>query len=225
MFPADVHHVPLADGPDHFTPLSRGSRSRVMSSSSVSISARAVSRTPIHRLTLQAPAASPYLPATSAFPTDPRAHALSQPQAMDRYPPIRYDSHIYPASATHSPTTSNQPPPHNLPRSGLGYEHMDMYSGGRDDVGSTWGPDVSLNSFMVVAILFSSRFSVLADADRLAHHLSRAPCTPCPTVTARHKTSGARPRITRTSIELACRQQKGMGERKRETETPCEERR
>jgi len=111
---------PTGNTADGFTP--RGTRSRVMSLSS-------------------APTASPYPPPTSTFPTDPRAHALNQSQpGADRYP-IRYEPHLYAgSSANHSPTTANAPAPHNLPRSGLGYDHIgDMYSGREGD--ASWGPD------------------------------------------------------------------------------------
>lgn len=70
---------------------------------------------------------------------------------MDRYP-ARYESQVYGSgngggsgsSNNHSPSMANATAPHSagIPRSGLGYDHLDMYANRPDD--ASWGPDVSL---------------------------------------------------------------------------------
>jgi hypothetical protein len=91
---------------------------------------------------------------------------------MDRYP-ARYESQVYgggSGSNNHSPSTANAPTPHNMPRSGLGYDHLDMYSS-RPDEGN-WGPDVSLVQVAVRSWLIGVRLDPrLSKRRRTPYHM------------------------------------------------------
>ncbi|GFZ48263.1 hypothetical protein JCM24511_06011 [Saitozyma sp. JCM 24511] len=118
---------------DHFSSISRNSRNRMLPTSS------------------QAPSTSPYVSNASSFPTDPRAHSLTQLSPLvDRYPPARYEPHLYssqqpsnasPSSSSEQHHHPHQPPPHNFPRSAMPYPPapVDM-SYGRPE-GEVWNPE------------------------------------------------------------------------------------